>query len=285
MSADGQPACVDQLEAASIRLVSISFPGRSSEWNDAIDNAFTQGAAAVLTVAQGTLLESAASSVILEAMTRHPRAILLGVIVDAQRPYHVQHAGYWWSDAELQWRCEAYMEIIPDPTAQSICPIDLPSAAGLLIPRPVWDVTGGFDERFDSFLADLDFCLRARERGFPSLQLRDARFSTARTPESFDRVPEPERLKSTLLLARQHSIPSGLIAMTLRQLLIKIREELDRVDFWADYGANISLTQRTLWFLRNGVQALRRERLRLAVAETLRLAMAAARHPGPTVAT
>ncbi len=78
-------------------------------------------------------------------------------------------------------------------------------------------------------------------------------------------------------------MPTGLIAMTLRQIIAKITEELDRVDFWADYGTDIGLTQRTLWFVRNAVQALRRERLRLSVRETLCWARAAARRPRQTV--
>lgn len=272
------------LDGGSIRPVTIPFPGPASEWTHSIGKAFTQGADAVVSVAENTHLEAGTSKAIIDSLALYPDAILGGRLVDAVRRYQVHHAGYWWSDADLEWVRETYMEIIPDPQAPLFRPATWLSAAALIIPRRAWEATGGFDKRFESFLGDVDFCLRARRAGFKCALLRDARFSTTRPAESFDPVTEAERLKSTLLLAKRHGIPSSLMAMTSRHVVAKITEELDRVDFWADYGADIGLPKRAVWFLRNGFEALRRERLWLAVGETLRWARAAAAGGSPAVA-
>jgi len=267
---------VGDLADESIRFVSVPFPGRACEWNRSIGSAFGDGASAVVTIAEGTQPQTVTVDIIGESLARHPDGILGGRILDADRPHQVHHAGYWWSDAELRWLRETYMEIIPDPTAQPSRIATWLTAAAMIIPGSAWQATGGFDERFDSFLADVDFCLRARRAGSKCVLLRDARFVTTRAPESFDAITEAERLKSTLLLAKQHALPSGLMAVTSRHVAAKITEELDRVDFWADYGTDIRLSQRAVWFLRNGFEALRRERCRRAVGETLRCAWATA---------
>src|SRR5207249_11401812 len=78
------------------------------------------------------------------------------------------------------------------------------------------------------------------------------------------------RRRSTLLLARKHSVPYGLLALAFRQVHSQVSAELGRLDFRTDYGARVGFLRRTLWFLRNLFEALRRERLRNKVQQTVR---------------
>ena len=256
-------------ETGSLHTVSIPIPGSAGDWTRAITRAFSNGADAILTVAEGSQPEGNALDVISSSLARHGDVVFGGRLLDAVRPDHVIHAGYWWSNSELEWRRESYLEVVPSPIEPSVRPADWLSAAALIIPRQVWEAMDGFDERFGSFLGDVDFCLRARGRGFRCLLLRDARIVTTRAPNTFDVVSRAERLQSTLLLASKHGVPNGLLTMASRQVIAHVAEEFERVDFWADYGADIGLSRRTLWFLGNCVQALRRERLMRAVRQTV----------------
>ena len=136
------------------------------------------------------------------------------------------------------------MEAIPDPTAPPSRPAPYLSSAALAIPRGVWDAVGGFDERFGSFLGDADFCLRAKRQGFKCLVMREARFPTTRDVASFDVSSELARLQSTLLLARLHRIPCGMVAMAWRLSVARITEELDLVNYWAEYGTEIGWSRK-----------------------------------------
>jgi hypothetical protein len=260
----------------TLDILSLPLPGHAAEWNTAMAKQFAKGAAAILIVAEETSFEAATVDVIRDALELHRDALLGGRLFDAAKLEYMHHGGYWWSDSELEWRRENSVEVIPDPTAPPFCFAEWLSAAALVIPRRIWDATGGFDARFGSFLGDVDFCLRARRHGFRCLQLHDARFVTTRDPDSFDVVSEAQRRQSTLLLASRHGIPHGLLPMAFRQVAAQVTKELDRVDYWADYGADIGFVRRTLWFLRNCLYALGRERLRRAVGQTILCAGAVA---------
>jgi GT2 family glycosyltransferase len=116
-------------------------------------------------------------------------------------------------------------------TANPPQPADWLSSAALLIPDAAWRAIGGFDPRFGSYLADVDWCLRARDAGFQCLNVHDARFASSRTSEAFDIHTESIRWRSTLVLARKHSVPYGLLTLAFRQILAQMSAELDRVDF------------------------------------------------------
>jgi GT2 family glycosyltransferase len=255
--------------APPLQTVFIPFPGRTIEWTRLISEAFATGVDAVVTVADDALPTPESLEVITRTFASHRDTILGGRLIDAKQRYHVVHAGWFWSESDLQWRRESYMEVVPDPGAPATSPVRWVTSAAIVIPRRVWEATGGFDPRFGDFLADVDFCLRAQLSGFSCLQVRDALLQTTRAPSSFDVTSDLERIRSTLLLASRHGLPRGLAAMTLCYLIAHLRDELDRVDFWADYGSRIGLARRTLWFLRHCLEALRRERLRLAVREIL----------------
>ncbi len=271
-------------EEGSLRVVSVPVPGRAGDWTHAIAGAFSGGAAAVLIVAEDSQPDERTLDVISSSLAVQGDAILGGRVFDAARPDHVVHAGNWWSDSEREWRCESYLEIVPDPTEPSARPAEWLSAASLIIPRQIWRAMGGFDDRYGSFLSDVDFCLRARRRGFKCLLLRDVRILTCRPPDSFDAVLQSERLQSTLLLAHRHGVPKGLLTTASRQIIAQVADELERVDFWADYGADIGSSRRTLWFLRNCIQALHRDRLLHAIRQTIRCARTAAMPGHPSEA-
>jgi len=52
--------------------------------------------------------------------------------------------------------------------------VDYVQGACLLIPRPLWDELGGFDEAFFFYAEDADLCRRARERGWRVVFFGDA---------------------------------------------------------------------------------------------------------------
>ena len=263
-------------QAPSVHIVRIAVPGSAADWTRAVAIAFANGADAVITLAENVQITEDTFGVMVTALSTHPDAILGGRIFDAARPYYVLLDGYWWSDSELKWHPASYMEPIPDPTAPPSRPAPYLSSAALAIPRRIWEVVGGFDERFGSFLRDVDFCLRAQRQGFKCLIIRNARFSTTRDLASFYPSSESARLQSTLLLARLHRIPRGSAVMVWRYSVARITEELDRVDYWAEYGTEIGWLRRLLWYLRGCFQAMRRERLHRALRQVFACARMAA---------
>jgi GT2 family glycosyltransferase len=125
------------------------------------------------------------------------------------------------------------------------------ASAALLIPADVWKTVGGFDPRLGSFFADVDWCMRARDAGFACFNVREARFASTLPFRPLDHHSAAEHRRKTLMLARNHAIPRGLLALALRHLVSEVKGELVRVNFWADYGELIGLPRRALWFLQN----------------------------------
>jgi N-acetylglucosaminyl-diphospho-decaprenol L-rhamnosyltransferase len=54
-------------------------------------------------------------------------------------------------------------------------PVDQVIGAFFLVRRPLFERLGGFDERYFLYYEEVDFCLRARDLGWPAYFLRDAR--------------------------------------------------------------------------------------------------------------
>ena len=55
-----------------------------------------------------------------------------------------------------------------DPVSDQTRPVDWITGAFIGFPRELFDAIGGFDEDYFMYYEDVDFCLRAREAGFPS---------------------------------------------------------------------------------------------------------------------
>lgn len=252
------------------RLRIAALVGPAADWNALVQDMFDGGAETVVVLGPGLTPADGALAALCAVRSTNRQAVLGGNIVDTERPHSIEHAGFWWDESALEWRRERYIEFISDPAAAPYRPAKWLGGAPLLIPREVWERIGGFDIRFGEFLADVDWCLRARGAGFACFSVRDALFASDRPAESLDVQSEATRLRSTLLLARKHSVPYGVLTLATRRMLAQVGGELGRVEFWADYGVRIGILRRSFWFLRNASQAMRRERLRTDLRQTIR---------------
>jgi GT2 family glycosyltransferase len=72
--------------------------------------------------------------------------------------------------------------------------------------RAVWDELGGLDPRFPVNYNDIDFCLRAGERGYRVLM--EAR-AVLTHEESRTRIPQVRREESELFYERWNSVMSA----------------------------------------------------------------------------
>jgi N-acetylglucosaminyl-diphospho-decaprenol L-rhamnosyltransferase len=84
--------------------------------------------------------------------------------------------------------------------------VDQVIGAFFLVRRPLFEELGGFDTRYFLYFEEVDFSLRARERGALSYLLRDARVVHAENVSS-NQVPEARlfhSLRSRLLFAYSH---------------------------------------------------------------------------------
>lgn len=238
--------------------------GSVSERTDALLRAFTSEHAAVLLLdARATFPESSLTALV-QAWRAQPHALLGVRTVDAALPQRVQMPGWRWSDIEGEWRPEWLFEIKADPTAPEFMPCTWVNPEALLIPRKVWEVVGGFDPRLNPPLAVIDWCLRARQAGFPCFEVQTA---VVMKPHTTPQRPGPwvsthlADLPGMLTLARKHRLPMGRVRLAWQFLHRAVSKELGRVHYWADYGYHISTPKRTVWYLRNLLLALKRARV------------------------
>jgi glycosyltransferase involved in cell wall biosynthesis len=68
------------------------------------------------------------------------------------------------------------------------------TGACMMVPRPVWEMLGGFDERYPTHYNDVDFCLRARERGLRICYTPHARLIHFEGASKAERAVAPEEL-------------------------------------------------------------------------------------------
>lgn len=256
------------LDCDALGLPIIALAGPCGTWNAKIADAFGLGVDAVLLLGQGVEQSNQSIDFLLTAHKQYRNAILGGVIADADHPQCVRQAGSWWSNDELEWCHESYLEIVPDPTESPIKPADWLSSSALLVPHEAWLATGGFDPGFGAFLGDADWCLRARADGLQCFLVRDARF-LARQSGISAQPSKHERLRSILRLAGKHGVPCGMRRLALRYIWADVTKELNRVAFWTDYGSEIAFPKRLLWYVRNLFQALRREHLQYSIRQIM----------------
>lgn len=101
--------------------------------------------------------------------------------------------------------------------------VDQVMGAFFLVRRPLFEMLGGFDERFFVYYEDLDFSARARQRGFASVYLAEAQAfhrGQGTTTSATDR-----RMfyfaRSRILYARKHFGAFGAALVTLTTLLLE----------------------------------------------------------------
>jgi GT2 family glycosyltransferase len=250
-------------QGASVTFVPCDRAGRAACWNAGLRIAFARGARAVLLVQAGvTVPADCVARLIAVADAHGERAVAAAPLLAERRPSHVITAGYWYSEWRAGWEvltCERRAV-----RGQSVLPVtaDFPGSAAMLIPQAVYAEVGDFDERFADHLEDVDWCIRARNSGFPALLVADATAfapaPNADTPKGADWT----RARSTYLLARKHRIPRGLAGLAVRRLVGALTAEVGKVDFWATYAMRVGLTRRTLWYLRNALRASMRATVR-----------------------
>jgi hypothetical protein len=245
----------------------------ASSRTDALVRAFSSDhAAALLLDAHATMTEKSLSALV-QAWRIHPRAVLGGRIVDARWPQRVQLPGWRWSEAKGVWQPDWMIEIKADPAAPEVLPCVWLNPEILLVPRDAWEVVGGFDPRIDPPLAVIDWCLRARKAGFQCYEVQTA-FALKQILPTERRGPwgptHLSDLPGMLILAGKHQLPTRRMRLAWLFMHKAISEELGRVRYWADYGSQISLFKRTVWYVRNLVLAIKRARIPAMILGMLR---------------
>ena len=236
--------------------------------NRLVSAAFGDGASAVLLHVKGLVPAAGAIEAMRQAHSVATRAVLGGPLCDADNPRYVRDGGPYWAGPERGWLTSEYADLIADPEEPAMLPADYLNANALLIPRVAWHATGEFDDRFGAHLADLDWCLRASRAGFECRLVLRARFLAHKSDWQAVEPTERERLRSTLLLAAKHGVPHSLASMAYLLSREQILRELERVDFEADFGTEVGEARRSLWYVRNLLLALTRERLRASLRRT-----------------
>jgi GT2 family glycosyltransferase len=92
----------------------------------------------------------------------------------------------------------------------AVLDVDFVPACGLLLPRPILETVGLFDERFFMYYEDLDFCRRVRQAGWPIRVLTEAKMWHKVSLSSGGSDSPNERYwmaRSSLLYFRKHARP------------------------------------------------------------------------------
>ena len=132
--------------------------------NRGIRHALAVGSRFILTLNNDTIAAPDLLEKMMSAAVHHPSALLGALDIDALtgRPYYGGEIFSW-----KQSRSEFLLDFLPEETQHGLHEVSLFPARGLLIPRPVFDTIGLFDENdLPHYLADYDFTLRARKNGF-----------------------------------------------------------------------------------------------------------------------
>lgn len=83
----------------------------------------------------------------------------------------------------------------PSPAA-----VDWVTGAYMAFPREVFDAVGGFDEGFFMYYEDVDFCLRARQKGYPAFFLPEA--EAVHSAPYAERSDAPEWLRKEIRISQ-----------------------------------------------------------------------------------
>lgn len=145
-----------------------------AEWNRGfaggnnlgLERAQELGADHVLVLNNDTELEPGAIAALVGEAARRPDAGSLGAkLVFADDPGLIWFAGATFDPRRgYNGRVEGYRER-DDGRFDAVREIDRACGAAMLVPRPVLDEVGGFDEQLGVAYNDVDLCLRLRARG------------------------------------------------------------------------------------------------------------------------
>jgi hypothetical protein len=161
----------------SVELVSKAYPnvkliendsnlGYSKAANQGITLALEGGATHILVINNDAAGCDDFVAKMLEAFGRHPKAGILGCrILYHSRPVIWYGGGYY--DDWLGYSKHHHMEE-PDNTEIEESATDFVTGCVMLVKAEVFRDIGLFDERMNMYCEDLDFCIRAKEKGFES---------------------------------------------------------------------------------------------------------------------
>jgi len=126
--------------------------------NQAADWILGQGATHILLLNNDTLMEPDFVDICLDYLDSDPDAILHPIIYWQKHPAKV-----WFSGGKHSvWVPFLRLRGVPSrPHA-----VDIASGCCLAVPSSAWRRLGGFQELYETYYEDFDFCLRARRAGF-----------------------------------------------------------------------------------------------------------------------
>lgn len=150
--------------------------GFSGGCNIGIRAAMERGARFVLLVNSDAILAPDALHHLLVAMERHPQlGIAAPVVLSREEPDRISTAGISFSVRTGRMRHRAAGRKLSAIGSDQVHLVDAVSGCVMLIRREVFDRTGLLDESYFFSFEDVDFCLRAREAGFTTGCVQDAR--------------------------------------------------------------------------------------------------------------
>ena len=176
--------------------------------NLGIREALAQGADYIFCLNNDTWLASDAIERLVQAASQ-TQALLSPIIYYAEAGQLVWSLGGRFN----RWLLEAH-EIgrgkLDEGQWPELIDVDFIPACGLLMPRPMLDEVGLFDEQFFMYYEDLDFCRRVRQAGWPIRTLTSAKMWHKVSVSSGGSDSPNERYwmgRSSLLYFRKHARP------------------------------------------------------------------------------
>ena len=162
---------------ADVRVIEASANlGFSGGCNLGIRDALERGARFILLMNSDAVLAPDALDHLLAAMEQNPSiGIAAPVLLSREEPDRVASAGIFFSERSGRMRHRASGRPVAAVGSDAVRIIDAVSGCVMLIRREVFDRIGLLDEAYFFSFEDIDFCLRAREAGFQTGCVQDAR--------------------------------------------------------------------------------------------------------------
>jgi GT2 family glycosyltransferase/glycosyltransferase involved in cell wall biosynthesis len=144
--------------------------------NVGIQAALENGAPFVLLMNSDAIVEPDAIERLADAMSRdRALGIVAPVLLSREEPDHVSSAGISFSERTGRMRHRAVGRRMSALGSARVSRVDAVSGCVMLIRREVFAAIGLLDEAYFFSFEDVDFCLRARDAGFDTACVHDAR--------------------------------------------------------------------------------------------------------------
>lgn len=205
----------------------LDLAGENLGYGRAANRALRGGGAELVCVSNPDVLPEAGALAALAAATRaEPRAGMVGPIFggDADR-YHAALPGAATMLARIFVGSFGERRQ-PSPPSGKLAEVEQPSGACFVVPRPLWEQVGGFDEGFFLWYEDVDLAKRLRDAGRRNLVAGSARVehAGARAFAQIDpRRQQAIRLRSVERYIRLHHRRAAPIAAPLLSLSRRLR--------------------------------------------------------------